>query len=125
MIGPNERAVKSAGRTARRSLGRNEQTLVRLHGPTPAGGSGSRSEEGKQPPKLLVPGRGSCRVDEIAAFVHAAPDDTSDVDGLASTFEAFVDAETARFHGALRLLTRDRAEAEDLMQDAYLKVWER
>jgi RNA polymerase sigma-70 factor (ECF subfamily) len=49
----------------------------------------------------------------------------SEVDDLASTFEAFVDAETARFHGALRLLTRDRAEAEDLMQDAYLKVWER
>jgi RNA polymerase sigma-70 factor (ECF subfamily) len=49
----------------------------------------------------------------------------SEVDDLASTFEAFVDAETARFHGALRLLTRNRAEAEDLMQDAYLKVWER
>jgi RNA polymerase sigma-70 factor (ECF subfamily) len=64
-------------------------------------------------------------MDEIAVIVHAAPADPSEVDDLASTFEAFVDAETARFHGALRLLTRDRAEAEDLMQDAYLKVWER
>lgn len=60
-----------------------------------------------------------------AAIVYTAPVDPSEVDDLASTFEAFVDAETARFHGALRLLTRDRAEAEDLMQDAYLKVWER
>jgi RNA polymerase sigma factor (sigma-70 family) len=64
-------------------------------------------------------------MDETAAIVYRAPVDPSEVDDLASTFEAFVDAETARFHGALRLLTRDRAEAEDLMQDAYLKVWER
>jgi hypothetical protein len=40
-------------------------------------------------------------VDETAAIVHAAPVDPSEVDDLASTFEAFVDAETARFHGAL------------------------
>ena len=64
-------------------------------------------------------------MDETAAIAHTAPVDPSEVEDLASTFEAFVDAETARFHGALRLLTRDRAEAEDLMQDAYLKVWER
>ncbi len=64
-------------------------------------------------------------MDETAAIVYTAPVDPSEVDDLASTFEAFVGAETARFHGALRLLTRDRAEAEDLMQDAYLKVWER
>lgn len=62
-------------------------------------------------------------MDETAAIVR--PVNPLEVDDLASTFEAFVDAETARFHGALRLLTRDRAEAEDLMQDAYLKVWER
>jgi RNA polymerase sigma-70 factor (ECF subfamily) len=62
-------------------------------------------------------------MDETAAIVR--PVNPSEVDDLASTFEAFVDAETARFHGALRLLTRDRTEAEDLMQDAYLKVWER
>jgi len=64
-------------------------------------------------------------MDETAAIVYTAPVDPSEVDDLGSTFEAFVDAETARFHGALRLLTRDRADAEDLMQDAYLKVWER
>ena len=64
-------------------------------------------------------------MDEIAAIVHAAPADASEVGDHASTFEAFVDGETARFHGALRLLTRDRGEAEDLMHDAYLEVWER
>jgi RNA polymerase sigma-70 factor (ECF subfamily) len=64
-------------------------------------------------------------MDETAAIVYTASVDPSGVDDLASTFEAFVGAETARLHGALRLLTRDRAEAEDLMQDAYLKVWER
>jgi len=65
------------------------------------------------------------RMDETAAIARSVPMQPSEVDDLASTFEAFVDAETPRFHGALRLLTRDRAEAEDLMQDAYLKVWER
>ena len=64
-------------------------------------------------------------MDETAAIAHTAPVGPSEVEYLASTFEAFVAAETARFHGALRLLVRDRAEAEDLMQDAYLKVWER
>lgn len=64
-------------------------------------------------------------MDETAAIVPTAPVSRSEVGDLASTFESFVDAETARFHGALRLLTRDRAEAEDLMQDAFLKVWER
>lgn len=64
-------------------------------------------------------------MDETAAIAYTAPVDPSEVDDLASTFEAFVDAESVRFHGALRLLTRDRPEAEDLMQDAYLKVWER
>ena len=60
-----------------------------------------------------------------AAIMHVTPADPSEVDDLASSFEAFVGAEATRFHGALRLLTRDRTEAEDLMQDAYLKVWER
>ncbi len=64
-------------------------------------------------------------MDESAAIVRAVPAEPSEVSDLASSFELFVGAETARFHGALRLLTRDRAEAEDLMQDAFLKVWER
>jgi RNA polymerase sigma factor (sigma-70 family) len=64
-------------------------------------------------------------MDESAAVVHRAPAEPSEIADLASSFELFVDAESARFHGALRLLTRDRAEAEDLMQEALLRVWER
>ena len=64
-------------------------------------------------------------MDDSAAVVHAVPAEASEISDLASSFELFVDAESGRFHGALRLLTRNRAEAEDLMQDAFLKVWER
>jgi RNA polymerase sigma factor (sigma-70 family) len=64
-------------------------------------------------------------MDDSAAIVHDAPADPSEISDLASSFELFVDAESVKFHGALRLLTRDRAEAEDLMQEALLRVWER
>lgn len=63
-------------------------------------------------------------MDDSAAIVRAVPAEPSVAD-LASSFELFVAAESTKLHGALRLLTRDRAEAEDLMQDAFLKVWER
>ena len=43
----------------------------------------------------------------------------------ARSFEDLVDAEKARLFGALCLITRDRYEAEDVMQEAFLKVWER
>jgi RNA polymerase sigma factor (sigma-70 family) len=65
------------------------------------------------------------RMDESAAAVFEGPAEPSEIHGLAASFELFVETESARFHGALRLLTRDRAEAEDLMQEALLKVWER
>lgn len=40
-------------------------------------------------------------------------------------FENFVETEHASLYGALCLIIRDRGEAEDLMQEAFLKVWER
>jgi RNA polymerase sigma-70 factor (ECF subfamily) len=43
----------------------------------------------------------------------------------ARRFEDLVEAEHADLYSALCLITRDRVEAEDLMQDAFLKVWER
>jgi len=64
-------------------------------------------------------------MDESAGGARTAPLEPSETAELASSFQRFVEAESARFHGALRLLTRDRTEAEDLMQDAFLKVWER
>jgi len=41
------------------------------------------------------------------------------------SFETFYDAESQTLFQRLWLVTGDRAEAEELMQDAFLKVWER
>jgi len=41
----------------------------------------------------------------------------------AATFEELFHAERTRLFGALCLLTGDRAEAEDLAQDAFVRVW--
>ena len=43
----------------------------------------------------------------------------------ARTFEAFYDAESQTLFRRLWLVTGNRSEAEELMQDAFLKVWER
>jgi RNA polymerase sigma-70 factor (ECF subfamily) len=40
-------------------------------------------------------------------------------------FEDLVEAEHSALYGALCLITRDRAEAEDVTQEAFLRVWER
>jgi RNA polymerase sigma factor (sigma-70 family) len=42
-----------------------------------------------------------------------------------STFEAFFGDHADRLFGALCLLTRNRSEAEEVAQDAFLAVWER
>ena len=41
------------------------------------------------------------------------------------SFEAFYDAESRLLFRRLWLVTGNRAEAEELMQDAFLKLWER
>jgi len=43
----------------------------------------------------------------------------------APTFEDFFHQEYARLYAALGLMTGNRAEAEELAQDAFLKLWER
>ena len=40
-------------------------------------------------------------------------------------FEEFFGAEHARLFGALCFVTGDRHEAEEIMQDAFLRMWER
>lgn len=40
------------------------------------------------------------------------------------TFEALFDAENRRLHSALCVLTGDTHEAEELAQDAFVRVWE-
>ena len=41
------------------------------------------------------------------------------------TFEEFFGTEHARLFGALCFVTGDRDEAEEIMQDAFLRLWER
>jgi RNA polymerase sigma-70 factor, ECF subfamily len=53
--------------------------------------------------------------------VLASPDITAH----AVSFEDLVVSEQQKLYGALCLLTRDRGEAEDLMQEAFLRLWER
>jgi DNA-directed RNA polymerase specialized sigma24 family protein len=45
--------------------------------------------------------------------------------GRTADFEELVHAEHVRLFRALALITRDPAEAEDVMQEAFLRVWER
>lgn len=44
---------------------------------------------------------------------------------VAASFEEFFDAEGTRLFGALVLMGGNRAEAEEIVQDAFLRVWER
>jgi len=42
-----------------------------------------------------------------------------------AAFEEFFDAERTRLFGALAVMSGNRAEAEEIMQEAFLRVWER
>jgi RNA polymerase sigma factor (sigma-70 family) len=44
---------------------------------------------------------------------------------VTSDFESFYEIESARLFGALCLICGNRHDAEELMQEAFLKVWER
>lgn len=55
----------------------------------------------------------------LAVEPAAVPADT------ATDFEAFFEAERGRLFRALVLVTRNTHEAEELAQEAFLKVWER
>jgi RNA polymerase sigma-70 factor, ECF subfamily len=59
--------------------------------------------------------------------LHAVPQPALEADAAstAEAFEAFFDAERVRLLGALIVMAGNRAEAEELLQDAFLKVWER
>lgn len=59
--------------------------------------------------------------------LHAVPQRMPEADAASTVeaFETFFDAERVRLLGALIVMTGNRAEAEELLQDAFLKVWER
>jgi RNA polymerase sigma-70 factor (ECF subfamily) len=54
-----------------------------------------------------------------------ASDATLDELEASRTFETFYQAEARTLFRRLWLVTGNRAEAEELMQDAFLRVWER
>ena len=47
------------------------------------------------------------------------------VDGTQPSFEIFFENERIRLYGALFAITGSRQEAEDISQEAFLRVWER
>ena len=56
--------------------------------------------------------------------IHLAAEAPASLE-VSQSFEAFYDAESRTLFRRLWLVTGNRAEAEELMQDAFLKVWER
>jgi RNA polymerase sigma factor (sigma-70 family) len=55
----------------------------------------------------------------------AAEPPASEILEAAGSFEAFYDVESQTLFRRMWLVTGNRAEAEEIMQDAFLKVWER
>jgi RNA polymerase sigma-70 factor (ECF subfamily) len=53
------------------------------------------------------------------------PPEGAEPGALAASFEDFYELEHGRLFGALILVTRHRQESEEVMQEAFLKVWER
>ncbi len=58
-------------------------------------------------------------MDRAAGAAEAPPRDPP------TSFEEFFEAERHRLHGALVLMTASVHEADELLQDAFLTVWER
>jgi len=58
------------------------------------------------------------QMDETTALVSPSQD-------LTAAFEAFFQAEAPRLFRALRLVTGSAHEAEELMQEAFARMWER
>jgi RNA polymerase sigma-70 factor (ECF subfamily) len=64
------------------------------------------------------------RMDDVAVTVPEQRVSVWDSGGAAD-FEAFFEQQHERLFRALWLLTRNRQEAEEVMQDAFLRLWER
>jgi RNA polymerase sigma factor (sigma-70 family) len=62
----------------------------------------------------------------VVPFPAARPDEGGSPPATAGhSFEEFFAAERSRLFGALVVMTDNRAEAEEILQDAFLTVWER
>jgi RNA polymerase sigma-70 factor (ECF subfamily) len=58
-------------------------------------------------------------------LVQAPDEDSPELVGPPSSFEELFESERTRLFRALCLLTGNRNEAEELAQDAFVRVWER
>jgi RNA polymerase sigma factor (sigma-70 family) len=67
------------------------------------------------------------RMDGAGTSVAAPPEDDASAEAAPRTegFEAFFEEHRLRLFRALWLVTRNRHEAEEIMQDAFLRLWER
>src|SRR5262245_39460991 len=70
----------------------------------------------------MAPGRFMSPMDEP---IHLVPDVRQRTQVAPAPFEAFVEDHQARLFGALCLVTGDRFEAEEIAQEAFLRVFER
>ena len=57
--------------------------------------------------------------------LHVSREEEQVLSKGSESFEAFFDEQHADLFGALYLITRNRQEAEEIMQDAFLNLWER
>ena len=82
---------------------------------------GSGSPKFPHPPKRnAAAAYPSPEVDEPSSLVSARPPEVADK----RSFESFYEAESRTLFRRLWLVTGNRAEAEEIMQDAFLKLWE-
>jgi RNA polymerase sigma-70 factor (ECF subfamily) len=73
------------------------------------------------PMRIVSAARSWGAMDQQAAGLTGSSEDLR----IALTFDEFFEMERGRLFRALLLITRDSAEAEDLMQEAFVRVWER
>jgi RNA polymerase sigma-70 factor (ECF subfamily) len=64
-------------------------------------------------------------MDAILRSVPAEPAEEADLGEAAPSFEEFYEASFRRLFTALCLITGDRSEAEEIAQDAFVRVFER
>jgi RNA polymerase sigma-70 factor (ECF subfamily) len=69
--------------------------------------------------------RSSHRADPAAASPDSLVGPTAPSLSLSSSFEDFFEMEHTGLFSALCLIAGDRRQAEDIMQEAFLKIWER
>ncbi len=61
----------------------------------------------------------------MAEFTHLVAEGHGPAQAVTTSFEAFVAEHQARLFGALCLVTGDRFEAEEIAQEAFMRVFER